>query len=66
MLPSLKKAKELIKLLELDSWYQVRQKGSHRIFKHLQKPGTVVVPDHGPEDLKKGTLQSILKQAGLK
>jgi predicted RNA binding protein YcfA (HicA-like mRNA interferase family) len=59
------KASELIKVIEAEGWYQVRQKGSHRIFKHPTKKGTVVVPEHGKEDLKKGTLHSILKQAGI-
>ncbi|HEY5392663.1 MAG TPA: type II toxin-antitoxin system HicA family toxin, partial [Hanamia sp.] len=43
-----------------------RQTGSHKIFKHPTKKGIVVVPEHGKEDVKMGTLDSILKQAGLK
>ena len=30
------------------------------------KKGIVVIPDHGKEDIKMGTLNSIMKQAGLK
>ena len=61
------KAKEVIKLIEKDGWYFVRQSGSsHKIFKHSAKQGIVVVPEHGKEDIKPGTLNSILKQAGLK
>jgi len=60
------KAKDLIKQLEEDGWYQVRQTGSHRIFKHPTKKETIPIPDHGKKDLKMGTLHSILKQAGLK
>jgi len=37
------KVKDLIALLEIDGWQQVRQKGSHRQFHHLVKPGTVTV-----------------------
>ncbi|RDC63321.1 type II toxin-antitoxin system HicA family toxin [Adhaeribacter pallidiroseus] len=60
------KAKDLIKLLEKNGWYQVRQTGSHRIFKHPTKLETIPIPDHGKQDLKIGTLNAILKQAELK
>jgi predicted RNA binding protein YcfA (HicA-like mRNA interferase family) len=35
------KVKDVIKLLEGDSWYLVRAKGSHRQFKHPSKLGLV-------------------------
>lgn len=60
------KARDLIKWLEKDGWYQVRQNGSYRIFKHPIKKNTMPIPDHGRSDLRTGTLKSILKQAGLK
>lgn len=60
------KAKEVIGLIQKDGWYFERQTGSHKIFKHPAKKGIVVVPEHGKEDIKMGTLNSILKQAGLK
>ena len=61
------KVKEIIKVLEEDGWYQVRQKGSHRQYKHSEKLGTVTVSGHSlSDDLSIGTLMSILKQAGLK
>ena len=59
------KPKELIKILEKDGWYEVRQKGSHKQFKHSIKKGLVTVPYHNNE-LDPKTLNSILKQAGLK
>lgn len=59
-------ARELIKKLEAAGWHQVRTKGSHRIFKHPENPATIPVPDHGKKDIAVGTLNSILKQAGLK
>jgi len=34
------KVKDLIAMLELDGWQQVRQKGSHRQFYHPIKSGT--------------------------
>ena len=54
-------------MLENSGWVFIRQKGSHRIYKHPNKAGIVVVPDHGQnKDIAKGTENSILKQAGLK
>jgi predicted RNA binding protein YcfA (HicA-like mRNA interferase family) len=45
---------------------QVAQSGSHKQFKHPVKAGKVTVADHGSKDIPPGTLNSILKQAGLK
>ena len=58
--------RELIKLLEADGWYQARMKGSHRQFKHEEKSGTVTVSGKLSAEIPKGTLNSVLKQAGLK
>jgi predicted RNA binding protein YcfA (HicA-like mRNA interferase family) len=60
------KVKEVIKLLEGDGWYLVRTKGSHRQFKHPSKLGLVTVSGKLSIDVPPGTLNSILKQAGLK
>ena len=60
------KVKELISLLETDGWYQVRMKGSHRQFHHSTKKGTVTVAGKPSIDIPPGTLNSALKQAGLK
>lgn len=60
------KASEVIKMIEKQGWYEVRQRGSHRIFKHDEHADIITVPDHGKEDLRPGTLNSILKTAGLK
>ncbi len=61
------KVREIINLIEKDGWRFDRQKGSHMIYKHVYKTGIVVVPNHGlNSDIKKGTENSILKQAGLK
>jgi len=54
------------RLLESDGWQHVRTKGSHRQFKHPFKKGLVTVAGHSNEDLAPGTLNSVLKQAGLK
>jgi predicted RNA binding protein YcfA (HicA-like mRNA interferase family) len=60
------KVKEIIKLLGDDGWYLARTKGSHRQFKHPTKPGTVTVSGKFSADVAPGTLNSMLKQAGLK
>ena len=60
------KVKEVLKLLEDDGWLLVRTTGSHRQFKHPSKPGTVTVAGKPSLDMPPGTLNSILKQAGLK
>jgi len=60
------KVRELIEMLEADGWVQVRTKGSHRQFHHPSKPGTVTVAGRPSIDVPPGTLDSALKQAGLK
>ena len=60
------KVKELITLLEDDGWLCVRQKGSHRQYHHASKSGTVTVAGKPSVEVPPGTLNSILKQAGLK
>jgi len=60
------KVHELLARLEADGWFQVRQKGSHRQFHHPMKPGTVTVAGKPSLEVPPGTLNSILKQAGLK
>ena len=60
------KVHELRARLEADGWFQVRQKGSHRQFHHPTKSGTVTVAGKANVEIPPGTLNSILKQAGLK
>jgi predicted RNA binding protein YcfA (HicA-like mRNA interferase family) len=57
------KVREIIRLLEQDGWHQVRQRGSHRQFKHPTKQGLVTVAGKPGDDLAPGTLNSVLKQA---
>ena len=60
------KVRDLLKVLEEDGWYLARTRGSHRQYKHDRKPGLVTVAGKASEDLAPGTLNSVLKQAGLK
>jgi predicted RNA binding protein YcfA (HicA-like mRNA interferase family) len=60
------KVRDVLRLLRDDGWYLVVTEGSHRQFKHQTKLGRVTVPGKPNDDLPHGTLNSILKQAGLK
>ncbi len=61
------KSRELVKVLKQNGWTLIRVKGSHHIFKHQSLPNLVVVPIHGENaDVPTGTLNDILKKAGLK
>ncbi len=56
----------VLRMLRDDGWIEVARRGSHRQFKHQSKSGRVTVPGKPSDDLAPGTLNSILKQAGLK
>ena len=60
------KVREAIRLVEEDGWKQVRTKGSHREYRHPTKRGLVTIPSKMNDDLAPGTVNSTLKQAGLK
>lgn len=53
-------------MLKADGWYEIRQRGSHKIMRHPKKPGELVFPDHGSKEMRKGLAINLLKQAGLK
>jgi len=53
------KVKDAIRLLEREGWFLVATRGSHR-------SGRVTVAGKPSDDLAPGTLNSILKQSGLK
>lgn len=56
--------KEIEKILKKDGWYLYKTIGSHHQYKHYTKPGKVTIPRHNKE-LKKGTLESIYRQAQI-
>ena len=58
-------AKEMIKLLQKNGFVEIRQNGSHKVFENKETGRMTIVPFHA-KDLKKGTEQRILKDAGLK
>ena len=62
-LPVLKTV-EVIRLLERLGFVQVRQKGSHRQFRHPDGRGTTV-PDHRGRDLSPFLLRQIARDIGM-
>jgi predicted RNA binding protein YcfA (HicA-like mRNA interferase family) len=60
------KVRDVVKKIEEDGWTLARTRGSHRQFHHPVKSGTVTIAGHPSADIPPGTLNSILKQAGLK
>ncbi len=60
------KVREVLRMIVADGWYLVRTRGSHQQYKHPKKKGLVTLAGKPGDDLAPGTLNSILKQAGLK
>jgi predicted RNA binding protein YcfA (HicA-like mRNA interferase family) len=60
------KVHQAIRLIEANGWRFVRQRGSHRTFRHPTKAGSVTIAGRFGSDIPTGTLGSILEQAGLK
>jgi len=61
------KVKEVIRIIEQDGWFKVRQKGSHMQYKHATKKGLVTIACHKlVDEIAPGTLSSIVKQAQIK
>jgi len=60
------KVKEIIKIIEQNGWMMVRRIRKSPQFKHINKEDLVTIAGHLNDDLAKGTLKSIIKQADLK
>jgi predicted RNA binding protein YcfA (HicA-like mRNA interferase family) len=58
--------RDILKQLADDGWVVVTIRGSHRQLKHPSKPGRVTVHGKPSDSIAPGTLNSILKQSGLK
>ena len=59
-------AKEVIRLLKQKEWIEIRQTGSHKIFKNPSVRNNISVPIHSGKDIRKGTLRKILKEANIR
>lgn len=55
---------DLIRELQAIGWVLDRVRGSHHVFKHPHRVGTIVVP-HPKKELGMGLVAAIRKQAGL-
>jgi predicted RNA binding protein YcfA (HicA-like mRNA interferase family) len=57
--------KQVIAALEKEGWYVKRVRGSHHVLRHPSIPDAIPVPVHGNREIKRGTLASILRTAGV-
>lgn len=60
------KVREAILLIEKDGWQLKRINGSHRQYKHPNKPQVVTIAGKESKEIAKGTWNNILRQAGIK
>ena len=60
------KVREILKLLTGSGWSIVRQKGSHRQLRHDSNPNLITIAGKDGAELRPGTLNDILRKAGLK
>jgi predicted RNA binding protein YcfA (HicA-like mRNA interferase family) len=60
------KVREVIRLLEANGWRLDRSRGSHKQFRHAANPMVITVPGNEGKELAPGTLNDILRKAGLK
>ena len=58
------KPREVIKILRSLGFSEVRQRGSHKQFRHADGRGTTV-PDHGGRDIAPPLLRQIASDIGL-
>jgi len=59
------KPRKVVSVLESFGFIQVRQKGSHRQFRHPDGRGTTV-PDHKGRDVSPNLLRQIIKDIDMK
>ncbi len=55
------KPRDLIKFLNTKGFFEIRQKGSHKFFKHNDRR-TTVVPYHSSKPIGKGLLRKIFSE----
>lgn len=60
------KCSEVLRQLLRHGWYVERQSGSHVILKHPKKTNFISLPNHGSAEMAKGTMNKILRQAGIR
>ncbi|MDO8690449.1 MAG: type II toxin-antitoxin system HicA family toxin [Dehalococcoidia bacterium] len=57
--------KEVCAILANHGFEQVRQRGSHIVMRKTLPRGTITVPIPDHNEIRAGTLQSIIRQSGL-
>jgi predicted RNA binding protein YcfA (HicA-like mRNA interferase family) len=57
--------REVCQILEQHGFLQVRQRGSHIIMQQRTEDSTITVPVPDYEEVRIGTLRSIIRQSGL-
>jgi predicted RNA binding protein YcfA (HicA-like mRNA interferase family) len=57
---------EICAILESEGFREVRQRGSHVVMQKRTDTGTTTVPVPNHREVKIGTLQSIIRQSGVK
>jgi predicted RNA binding protein YcfA (HicA-like mRNA interferase family) len=60
-----KKVKDVIAILELHGWRLVRQRGSHRQFKHAGRRAVITLAGRPSETVKPGILAKIRRDSGI-
>ena len=60
------KVREVVRLLKKQGWVEMRSRGSHRSFRHPARPQVITMPGNDGKELAPGTLNDILKTAGLR
>ena len=57
--------REVCAILEANGFLRVRQRGSHIIMQRSSAAGTTTVPVPDHNEVRRGTLRSIIRQSGL-
>jgi predicted RNA binding protein YcfA (HicA-like mRNA interferase family) len=60
------KVREAVKQLEAEGWQLIRMRGSHRQFRHPERPGLVTIAGKPSDTLHPKTWASIIRQAEMK
>lgn len=58
-------AAELCAVLEAHGFSEVRQRGSHIVMQRRLGEKTITIPVPNHKEIRRGTLQSIIRQSGL-
>lgn len=59
------KGRDVIRAFERAGFKVVRTSASHHIMKRDGQQGTISVPIHGGEDIKRGTLAGLIRASGM-